>query len=392
MSHRNHRNSFRLRRKVFLFILGVRICFFFVFLQTQTNERKMDERVNIFAYRLVNARKIRCLSQRELCDRLNGLVSSNAIAKYETGKMIPSSPVLIAIADTLGMGVDYFFRPFTIKIDPDAWEFRKKSVLGAKKVEAIKQMVAVEIEKYAEIEDVLCCSKPFSLDYRSLSVDTEEDARTMAIRFRDDLKLGRDAISFPIELLENQGVRIVEIEADIKFDGTCIMAGSVPVIVLNKIMPPERKRFTLFHELGHLLLFFPDVSKREKLCDVFANEVLIPSEVFVSMMGKSRRDISLTELRAIQVEYGISVEALMAKASQLSIITDNRYRHFYKKMNKIPEFKSEVRRSVFNNDEHSNLFHRLVFKALASELVSFSKAASLLNKPIVEVRKELNLL
>ena len=352
----------------------------------------MDERVNIFAYRLVNARKIRCLSQRELCDRLNGLVSSNAIAKYETGKMIPSSPVLIAIADTLGMGVDYFFRPFTIKIDPDAWEFRKKSVLGAKKVEAIKQMVAVEIEKYAEIEDVLCCSKPFSLDYRSLSVDTEEDARTMAIRFRDDLKLGRDAISFPIELLENQGVRIVEIEADIKFDGTCIMAGSVPVIVLNKIMPPERKRFTLFHELGHLLLFFPDVSKREKLCDVFANEVLIPSEVFVSMMGKSRRDISLTELRAIQVEYGISVEALMAKASQLSIITDNRYRHFYKKMNKIPEFKSEVRRSVFNNDEHSNLFHRLVFKALASELVSFSKAASLLNKPIVEVRKELNLL
>ena len=294
-----------------------------VILQTETM-KKMEERNNVFACRLMNARKIRCLSQRDLCDRLNGLVSANAIAKYETGKMLPSSTVLIAIADILDMGLDYFFRPFTITLDPDAWEFRKKSVLGVKKVESIKQLVAIEIEKYAEIEDVLGCAKPFSMDYKVMVVDSEEDARAVAIRVRDDLKLGRDAISFPIELLENQGIRIVEIEADEKFDGTCIMAGSVPVIVINKIMIPERKRFTLFHELGHLVMNISDSTKQEKLCNVFANEVLIPSDVFMSMMGNSRRDISLLELRSIQIEYGISIEALMTKANQLGIITENR--------------------------------------------------------------------
>lgn len=352
----------------------------------------MEENRNSFSYRLLNARKIRCLSQRDLCERMGGLVSANAIAKYEAGKMAPSSTVLIAIAKALDFGVDYFFRPPTMSVDSISWEFRKKSVLGARKIEAIKQLVTIEIEKYNQIEDILACAKPFSLNYKDITVNSEQDARTVAIRFRDDLKLGRDAISSPIELLESQGVRIVEIEADDKFDGTCVMAGSVPVIVFNKKMIPERKRFTLFHELGHLLMNIDEAADKEKMCNVFANEVLIPSEVFMSMMGITRKDISLPELRAIQKEFGLSIEALMTKAKQLNIITSSRYQYFYKKMNKFPEFKSEVRLSIYRQDEHSARFNRLVYKALASELISFSKAASLLDQSVDEVRNNLNLL
>ena len=214
----------------------------------------------------------------------------------------------------------------------------------------------------------------------------------MAIRLRDDLRLGRDSISSPIELLESQGVRIVEIDADEKFDGTSTMAGNVPVIVLNKAMIPERKRMTLFHELGHLLLHFPEDADKEKLCNVFANEVLIPSDVFMAMVGSSRRDISLPELRAIQMGFGVSVDALMVKANQLNIISASRLLGYYKKKNKVPNFKTEVQLSRYCNDEQSTRFNRLVFMALANELISFSKAASLLGKSIDEVRNELNLL
>lgn len=45
---------------------------------------------NTFAQRLVNARKIRCMSQRELCNSVDGKVSPTAIAKYEKGLMMPS--------------------------------------------------------------------------------------------------------------------------------------------------------------------------------------------------------------------------------------------------------------------------------------------------------------
>ena len=109
---------------------------------------------NVFAQRLINARRIRGISQRELCARLEGRISSNAIAKYETAKMIPSSQNLIAIAEALDFGIDYFFRPFTISIDFNSFEFRKRSSLSIKKETAIKERIALLIERYCEISTV----------------------------------------------------------------------------------------------------------------------------------------------------------------------------------------------------------------------------------------------
>jgi len=351
----------------------------------------MKKTNEVFAKRLTNARKINCLSQRELCNKLDGLVSANAIAKYENGKMFPSSTVLMALAKVLDMNPDYFFRPFKVSIPTDSWEFRKHSALGAKKIESIKEQVSFEIEKYAEIEDICDCATPFSLDYSNVHVESVDDARTLAIRFRDDLQLGRDSISSPIKLLEYQGIKIVEIDTDDKFSGTCTWAGKIPVIVINKNMVSERKRFTIFHELAHLLLHFADGVDVEKLCNVFANEVLIPSNVFRLMLGPSRKDISLMELRSIQKEFGISIEAMMVKAKQLNIISDNRYQYFFKRMNKYPDYKAEVRRGLYCNDESSDRFNSLVYKALASNLISYSKAAALLNESVDNVRNKLDL-
>ena len=62
---------------------------------------------NTFAQRLVNARKIRCMSQRELCNVVDGKVSPTAIVKYEKGLMMPSSDVLIVLSKALEMKLDY---------------------------------------------------------------------------------------------------------------------------------------------------------------------------------------------------------------------------------------------------------------------------------------------
>jgi len=344
-----------------------------------------------FAKRLVNARKIKCLSQRELCAQLNGKVSSSAIEKYEKGLMMPSSDVLILISKALGFKMDYFFRPFSVTIDVDNFEFRKQSSLGIKKVESIKCLVASEIEKYLEVESILGISNLFKLDYGNMLVETEDDAIQMAKRLRQDFNIGTDGISSAIELLECNGVKIIEVEADTKFSGACNMDASIPVIVINKSMPAERKRMTIFHELGHLLMKFAKGVDEEKLCTVFASEVLIPSEKFCGIIGAARHDISLVELQTIDREYGISVDALMAKAAQLNIITQKRYQSFFKKKNALPQFKKAVETSLAS-DEKTTRFERLVYRALASEVISNSKAASLLDCPLETVRDNLNLM
>lgn len=346
---------------------------------------------NAFAQRLVNARKIRCMSQRELSNKLEGQVSPTAIEKYEKGLMMPSSSALILLSKALGMKLDYFFRPFTVAIDTSKFEFRKNASLGVKKVESIKYMVCAEIEKYLEIEGILGNTTTFSLDYSNILVENEDEAKLLARKLREDLNIGSDAIVSAVELLESCGVKIIEIDHDEKFSGTCNTAGTIPVIVINRNMSSERKRITILHELGHLLMHCAEGVDEEKMCTIFANEVLIPSDKFKSLLGTSRHDISLVELQAIQREYGISVDALMAKAAQLNIITSNRYISYYKKKNALPAFKEAVDASLYPM-EHTNRFERLVYRALACEVISMSKAAALLDVSVNEVRNNLNLM
>lgn len=346
---------------------------------------------NIFSQRLVNARKIRCLSQRGLCGILGGKVSPSAIAKYEKGLMMPSSDVLIMLSNALHVKPDYFFRPFSTSIDISKFEFRKKASIGTKKIESIKLLVYSETEKYLEVETLLGITTNFRLDYGNITVEGEEEAKVLAMRFRRDMNIGSDAIVSAVDLLESAGVKIIEIDADNSFSGTCNKAGGLSVIVVNKNMTTERKRLTIFHELGHLLMHCADGVDKERMCNVFANEVLIPSEKLKGIIGESRHDISLVELRSVQREYGISVDALMTKAEQLNIITKNRYISFHKKKNALPAFKRKVEESLYPI-EHTCRFERLVYRALSSDIITYSKAAALLDKPVSEVRDALNLM
>lgn len=91
---------------------------------------------NTFAQRLVNARKIRCMSQRELCNSVDGKVSPTAIAKYEKGLMMPSSDVLILLSNALNMKLDYFsvLTPLILTLPnlssarSQIWEVRRSSL------------------------------------------------------------------------------------------------------------------------------------------------------------------------------------------------------------------------------------------------------------------------
>ena len=77
----------------------------------------------IFAKRLKSARQLSEMSQDNLVQAMDGIVSKNAISKYERGQMMPNSTVLIKLAKALNVKPDYFFRPIGIEIQKV--DFRK---------------------------------------------------------------------------------------------------------------------------------------------------------------------------------------------------------------------------------------------------------------------------
>ena len=98
---------------------------------------------DIIAKRIKSARNLAGFSLRELSDRMEGIVSHNAIKKYEMGLMMPDSKVLLALANALNVKTDYFFRPYEVSIENI--EFRKKSKLLVKEANSIKEKVTDSI-------------------------------------------------------------------------------------------------------------------------------------------------------------------------------------------------------------------------------------------------------
>jgi Zn-dependent peptidase ImmA (M78 family)/DNA-binding XRE family transcriptional regulator len=344
----------------------------------------------IFSIRLKQARIMRGLSMDSLCEKANNIVSKQAISKYESGKMMPDSTTLIALSNALSVGIDYFFRPITVSIDNI--EFRKKSKLSLRQIDSIKEIVKDKLERYFEIEAINNIASDCALSYDNVIIQDEKDVFPIVERIKQDWQLGEDGINNLIEILEENGIKVIEIDATNGFDGLSgFVNGEKPVIVLNASFSSERKRFTALHELGHLMLKF-DVAVPQKeienLCNLFASEMLISKDIFIRKIGTNRSDISLSELSDIQEQFGISIDALMYKARVLNIITENRYVTYFRKKNANKDFKNVVEQSRAKA-EQSNRFTRLVYRALASEIISLSKASILLERPVDKVRNEL---
>lgn len=340
---------------------------------------------DIFSKRLKSAREMKNLSMAALSNLLGGSVSPQAIYKYEAGKMLPGSALLIDLSKVLEVPVDFFFRPYTVSIS--GIEFRKKSKLGIKERKSIEGIAIDKVERYVEIEDVAGIKAENQL--LVIPVKDEEDVVNAAHDLRDRWGMADGNIVNVIKLLEDHGIIVIEIEASGDFDGLSGMANEIPVIVLNKEFPcAERKRFTALHELGHLVMRFEegtDERRIESLCHLFASEMLLPREVFKEKVGDLyHRQISLQEFAEIQRRYGISIDALMYKAKEAGMIPESRYRNYCILKNTRQAFReyAMASRTVM---EFSDKFSYLVFNALAKDLISVSKAASLLDMPVDKV-------
>lgn len=170
----------------------------------------------IFSQRLKSARLMNGLSMDSLCEKINNIVSKQSISKYEKGIMMPESTILIALSKALNVNVDFFFRPYNVTVEDI--EFRKKSKLKASSLKSIKEKVIDEIERYMEIENLLHMENSFHIVYKDI-IKEKNDAITVACRLRNDLKLGEDAISNITFLLEENGIKVVHLDAEVEFDG-----------------------------------------------------------------------------------------------------------------------------------------------------------------------------
>ena len=73
--------------------------------------------MNSFTIRLKSARKMSGMSLADLSKAIGNKVTRQALHKYEQGKVIPDSKMVIMLSNALNVRPDYFYRTTEVKIE-----------------------------------------------------------------------------------------------------------------------------------------------------------------------------------------------------------------------------------------------------------------------------------
>ncbi|HRQ05918.1 MAG TPA: XRE family transcriptional regulator [Nitrosomonas halophila] len=340
----------------------------------------------------MRARKAAGLSMQALADQVG--VSATMINKYEKEKSTPSSKTLIQLSKALGVRSEYFFRPVQVQLE--GVEYRKRASTPQKLLNRIEADVLDQAERWQILADLYPhfplpdFAQPKELPAKVASLD-EVDA--VAYQVRDAWDLGLNPIPDLIDVLEARGILVILTGVDDlnKFDGLQASVAGKPFIVVSSHWPGDRQRFTLAHELGHLMLHgrLGEGVDEEKACNRFASAFLLPESGLRQQLGEQRHNLEVQELYLLKHEYGISMKACLYRAGELGIISQAWQKKAYITFNKQGWSKQEP--GTPYPQEESQLFAQLVYRALGEGIISESKAAELLKMPLMQFHRERNL-
>ncbi len=123
--------------------------------------------------------------------------------------------------------------------------------------------------------------------------------------------------------VERAGVCLVPMAAIEGLDGLSSWVEGTPVIGVSPSMPGDRFRFTLAHEIAHLVLHSKKTANTEHEANRFASALLVPPAEFEAAMSERPQ---LKDFTTMKGHWGISVAALVYRAHETGVIDDQRFR------------------------------------------------------------------
>jgi Zn-dependent peptidase ImmA (M78 family)/DNA-binding XRE family transcriptional regulator len=293
----------------------------------------------IIPVRIREARIARELSLSDLANEIG--VTKQAISKYELGVININSFVLLKIANVLDFPTNFFSKP-----KENGEENYSKSVVFFRSVKVPKKITnAVEqkIEFIYEIVSFLSkyinfpCLDIFDIETNIPKGDLDnEKIEEIALRLREHWGIGTKPIKNLSNLLLKKGFIISRIELNTtKMDAHSCWIKGMPYIILSSDKDcAVRDRFSLAHELGHLILHShlddDEARKNHKLIENeanrFAGAFLMPVKSFANDIYSA----SLDNFLLIKEKWKVSIASMIKRCYELDLTTEDQYRNLNK--------------------------------------------------------------
>jgi Zn-dependent peptidase ImmA (M78 family) len=213
-----------------------------------------------------------------------------------------------------------------------------------------------------------------------------EDVEQAAIALRDAWQVGLAPIANLVALLEERGLRVGTLSGFEVFDG-CAFEVEIgnhcqPVLVYAENSPGDRQRFSIAHELGHLMLRVEGNLNEEKVANRFAGAFLAPEPSVMRELAEMGSTITLSELAYLKRKYGMSMQAWVRRLRELNIISKEKAGSVFKAFRERGWHETEPGEPY--PAELPRRFESLVLAAYEEEIITTSRASELLHLRYIE--------
>lgn len=281
--------------------------------------------------RVRQARELRDLTQTELGFRLG--VDQSTIALIESGLRQPSAGVVAGISLQTGFPVSFFRQGPPPQFSLGSLLFRaQRSTSARQRMQALRYGEII-FESSARLAERLIATTHLRLP----RLDTGETPERAAQLTRSAFGLGPDRpVPHLTNLVERSGVVVLALPTRLPkrdaFSGWTESAPVTPFVALSKGVPGDRMRYSLAHELGHLVMHSTlkgSVEAVEREANRFAAEFLMPGD---GIRQEVLAPVTLTTLAELKPRWGAAMQALALRARDLGIITTGQCAYLFRQM------------------------------------------------------------
>ena len=273
------------------------------------------------------ARRASAMTQIQLAARVG--MTQAALSRIERGDRYPSLQDIASIASALHVTPQFLTKAALRAPLAAEAHMRRRATASPpqwKTAEAQLNMLRTQVAAIEETMDVEPSLYLPALDPEDITPEAAADL------VRDQWHMPIGPVSHLARWMEAAGIVIIETSLGTRrIDGMSQRIGVVPVVVLNSDAPTDRKRLTMGHELGHLVMHGEYASAdAESEANQFAAELLMPRASIKPYL----RNISLSRLFDLKPEWMVSAQALLERAYALEFVTQENRTKLYKELSR----------------------------------------------------------
>ena len=332
---------------------------------------------------LTLARQLRRISQEELTNSISGMTQSR-LSKIERGQIIPDEKLVQKIAEVLAV-CPTFLMDSSYRRMPPVSHHRKRRKLAAKDLEAIhakSEVYRLNLRKFISSLDLEPNLAP------APAIDPEQFGREIwkiADVVRQRWSVPRGPIRGLTPLIEKSGIIVVPFDFGTPLiDGFAQHEGDglPPIIFLNAGLSADRWRFSLAHELGHIVMHHAPNAEMEVQANLFASSFLMPARDIENEFNNP----SIQRFMDLKLYWGTSMQALIYKAWELGKLSDRMFKYYNIEVSK-RGWKTKEPIEISGFEENPRTLKEIVAAHIGELEYSVDELSELCGLPVDELKE-----